>query len=193
MGGNVWERQPKESPQAYEAFAAYRDMPPDERSYRALAARLGKSATLIGRWGSTHAWQERAAAYDRDQEERWQRQQYAARRKAAERHARTAQLAQSKAAQALLELETHRLSPTELTRLWDVAVRIERDALADLTTSSTSKVEVTEDAGRLHVAITRFRELPADQRRRALAELAEKVSRREAAAAGEDEETYEGA
>ncbi|GAA3172158.1 hypothetical protein [Nonomuraea salmonea] len=192
MDTQPWDRQARESGPAYEAFLVYRDQPMGSRSYRDVAKQLSKSVTIIGRWGSAHGWPARVAAYDRHLEEQWQREQYVARRKAAERHVRTAKLAQSKAAQALLDLNTSQLSPAELTRLWDVAVRIERDALADLTTASTSKVEVSEDAsGRVQVAVTRFREMPADMRRRALAELAEKVARREAATTGADEEPYD--
>jgi hypothetical protein len=62
-----WERQPKESARAYEAFVAYRDMGPG-RAVRAVARELGKSVTLIGRWSSAHHWVERAEAWDAEQD-----------------------------------------------------------------------------------------------------------------------------
>ena len=60
-----WERQPAESTPAFQAFVAYRDGGP-ERSVRAVAQKLGKSASLIGRWSSQHAWSGRVAAWDRE-------------------------------------------------------------------------------------------------------------------------------
>ncbi|KAA9379662.1 hypothetical protein F5972_08395 [Microbispora cellulosiformans] len=183
-----WERRNDESAPAFEAFAAYRDMPATERSYRDVARQLGKSATLIARWGSTHKWPERVAAYDRHLEEQWLLEQAKARRKAAERQIRTAQLAQSKAAQRLLELDPAKLTVAELVRLWELGVRVERDAMTDLHAGTTSKVEVTEDGGRLQVALTRFRELPPEQRRTHLAELAQDVARRARAAGDEDDD-----
>lgn len=46
---DLWERQPGESAQAYEAFAIYRDMG-SNRSLRVVAEQLSKSDTLIKRW-----------------------------------------------------------------------------------------------------------------------------------------------
>jgi len=43
---DLWERQPGESAQAYEAFAIYRDMG-SNRSLRVVAEQLSKSDTLI--------------------------------------------------------------------------------------------------------------------------------------------------
>ena len=63
-----WEQQPDESFQAFEAFVTYRDMPRAERSIRAVAQKLGKSATLIAKWSSAHAWGQRCREYDRDQD-----------------------------------------------------------------------------------------------------------------------------
>ena len=48
---DLWERQPGESAQAYEAFAIYRDMG-SNRSLRVVAEQLSKSDTLIKRWST---------------------------------------------------------------------------------------------------------------------------------------------
>jgi hypothetical protein len=61
---SAWEWQPSESRPAYQAFSLYRDMPPDQRSYTAVAQGLAKSRTLISRWGAKWNWQERTAAFD---------------------------------------------------------------------------------------------------------------------------------
>jgi hypothetical protein len=72
----VWERQPCEGPEAYEAFAVYRAQGRD-RSIRAVGRTLGKSTALIERWSSAHQWVRRVAAYDRflDAERRRVREQ----------------------------------------------------------------------------------------------------------------------
>jgi hypothetical protein len=59
-----WERQPNESPQAYEAAFAYFEMGAD-RSVRAVGRRLRKSGSVISKWSARWHWVERAAAYDR--------------------------------------------------------------------------------------------------------------------------------
>ena len=65
-----WERN-QESPQAFAAFACYRDAGP-ERSIRSVARAVGKNPTLIATWSVKHRWVERAAAWDAycDAEER---------------------------------------------------------------------------------------------------------------------------
>jgi len=59
----TWERKPDESHKAYEAFSIYRDMGIN-RNVRAVAQKLNKSLTIIGRWSSRYNWVERAGAYD---------------------------------------------------------------------------------------------------------------------------------
>lgn len=69
-----WERQPEESPQAWEAFVIYRDMLQLEhdgriegrRSHRQVAKRVGKHHALMSRWSERHQWKARVAAYDSD-------------------------------------------------------------------------------------------------------------------------------
>ncbi len=57
-----FERQPQEGERAYAAFRAYLEMG-TERSIRDVARKLGKSATLMGRWSSKYDWPSRVAAY----------------------------------------------------------------------------------------------------------------------------------
>lgn len=54
----LWERQPNESPEAFQAFATYRDMP-IPRSCAWAGQALGKSTTLMERWSSAHDWPRR--------------------------------------------------------------------------------------------------------------------------------------
>ena len=59
-----WERRKGESPQAWAAFQAHRDMRVGERSARKVAKAIGRSDTLTSRWCATHDWVARAAAWD---------------------------------------------------------------------------------------------------------------------------------
>lgn len=63
----LWLRQPDESEEAYEAFSLYRDLGM-ERSQVRVADQLGKSTTLINRWGSQWSWVVRARAWDNEQD-----------------------------------------------------------------------------------------------------------------------------
>jgi len=67
-----WERQPKESEQAFGAFRIYRDMLEEHgaRSLREVARTLHKPLTTLGEWSKKHGWVERAAAFDRDVDRR---------------------------------------------------------------------------------------------------------------------------
>lgn len=58
-----WEQLQGEGPKPFEAFCLYRDMGKD-RSYRKVAAQLGKSETIISRWGSKYRWMDRVSAWE---------------------------------------------------------------------------------------------------------------------------------
>ena len=59
----IWERQPGESAQAFEAFKIYRDLGL-KRSNQEVCKQLSKSRQLISRWKATWNWDERVRAYD---------------------------------------------------------------------------------------------------------------------------------
>lgn len=59
---NLWERQPRESFVAYEAFQIFLT----ERNYPAVAQKLSKSLSLMKRWAKKYSWRERADAWDND-------------------------------------------------------------------------------------------------------------------------------
>lgn len=58
-----WEPQKGESMPAYQAWCCFLEMG-NERSTRAVAQRLGKTAALIARWSSRWGWVERIASYE---------------------------------------------------------------------------------------------------------------------------------
>lgn len=59
----LYDVVPEWSPERKEAFALYRDFGA-ERSLRAVAQQLGKSAELIERWSRQDGWRVRVAAWD---------------------------------------------------------------------------------------------------------------------------------
>jgi hypothetical protein len=63
IAGRPWDRQPNESPKAFEAFAIYRDMA-CQRSLAAAGWKLHKSRSLLSRWSAAHGWVKRVAAWD---------------------------------------------------------------------------------------------------------------------------------
>ncbi|MET8983172.1 hypothetical protein ABZX85_47130 [Streptomyces sp. NPDC004539] len=117
-----WGRQPSESPQAFEAFAVYRDLGP-ARSVTKVACELDKSRTMavVGR----------AAACHREQDRVFVAEQAQARRDVTRRHARLAQAVQNKAVARLRGLDPRELTPSEFLRYLQVATEIERKAVCE--------------------------------------------------------------
>lgn len=125
-----WERQDRESAQAFEAFVMYRDLG-TARSVTKVARELDKSRALVGRWSRQFAWVVRASAYDREQDRLFLAEQAQARREIARRHAKLAQAVQGKAVARLQTLDPRELSPSELLRYIQVAAEIERRAVGE--------------------------------------------------------------
>lgn len=176
-----WERQPGESPQAFQAFALYRDMGA-ARSYSKVAAQLGKSETLIGRWGRTNRWQARSAEWDREEDRQFLADQRAARKQAARRQAALATTFQAKAVSALSKVQPGELSPADIIRWLDVSTRIEREAVA--ITLDDSAVLALVAAG-LPLFGHRSVDLPDEERRARMAELRRELDSRLQQGAGD--------
>lgn len=65
----IWKRLPSDTDKSFEAFALYRDMGAN-RSLKAVAEKLGKSDTIIGRWSTNNDWVNRVAAFDASLDEK---------------------------------------------------------------------------------------------------------------------------
>lgn len=139
-----WERQSGESPQAFEAFAVYRDLG-TSRSVAKVARELGKSTTLLFRWSKQYAWVMRATSYDREQDRVFLAEQRQARRDIARRHAKVAQAFLGKAIARLQGLDPRELTPGELLRYFQVAAEIERRAAGE-EPASVSTADAPEGA-----------------------------------------------
>lgn len=82
----LWEQQEGEGVQAFQAFAAYRDLG-EERTVRKVARIRNKAGSQIGEWSTKHRWVERARAWDINLDRIRQRELEVKQLEAAERHA----------------------------------------------------------------------------------------------------------
>lgn len=147
-----WERQPEETPKPFEAFCCYRDMG-IERSIRKVAAKLGKSDTIIGQWSKKNNWVERVTAWD-DENERIEREaaqkaQAKAIRDMRKKHADLASAMLLKAAKALKAIPDEEIKASDVTRMVDVASKLERISRGDV-----GEVVEERDGGKAAPAVT---------------------------------------
>jgi hypothetical protein len=127
-----WDRQNRESTQAFEAFALYRDGGL-KRSIAKVAAELGKSAKLLERWSRVHMWVERVRAYDAHMDRVQAQEQEQQRREMAERHARMALSLQTKAIERLKSLNAEDLDVDAVLRYVMESAKLERLARGEST------------------------------------------------------------
>lgn len=145
-----WERQPKESSPAWEAFVTYRDMGAD-RSYRKVAELLGKNPSGPAHWCEKHLWVSRAAAWDAEQDRLHRKALQKQAKQATERHAKIAQQLNAKVVERLMAMGAkpgkdgapptppEHVSLRDLAKWFEVGVKVERLSLG----LSSEKVEQT--------------------------------------------------
>lgn len=130
-----WERRENESTKAYESFCIYRDMG-RERSLSKVSEKQQKSGSLINRWSRENGWVERAAKWDDEQErierEIAQKEQVKAIKDMRKRHADLGQAMLIKAARALAKLPDDEIKPQDISRMVDVASKLERISRGDV-------------------------------------------------------------
>lgn len=131
---------------AFEAFAAYRDMG-SERSTRKVARHLGKSTALINRWSSDKSWVARVSKYDEYLIEEERKLNEKERFDMRKRHASLATQLLAKAAKALLKLPEEEIKASDIARMVDTGVKIERLSRGESTENVDGKVEVTGKDG----------------------------------------------
>jgi len=127
----IYTRQPDETAIAFAAFAAYRDMG-DERSLEAVAQKLSKSKTLMGRWSTKNNWTERAAQYDDYLREQDRKAYEKERKKARTERFKIIRGLKTKLAQSLQTLDPEQISVSELIRLAQLVLNEERMEFDDL-------------------------------------------------------------
>lgn len=122
----TWERQPKESAKAYEAFQTYLSMG-TSRSLVKVSKKLGKSEVLISRWSSAWKWQDRLRDYDNYLNRQELEEKRKALKKMQERHIQIAVMMQKKAVKALEELPEEYLDAKDILRFLVESTKIEKE------------------------------------------------------------------
>lgn len=129
-----WDKQPGETPPAFDAFTAYRDLG-SARSLAKVAARIGKSKGLVTRWSAGHSWCLRAEAWDHECDRDWQRTLLATRREAGRFNLELSQKAMETAAAALAAVDATKMRAGEIARLMESASKLQRLTLGEPTSN----------------------------------------------------------
>jgi len=128
-----WDRQPGETSKAYAHFCLYREMGVS-RSLRQMQKVPGCTAVVrqLNRWSSKWRWVQRCQQYDDHLERQARREQERERKEMVKRHAKIAVLGQNLVVKGLeklvaeIEDGSRRATASDLSRLLDVAVKVER-------------------------------------------------------------------
>ena len=126
-----WERQLDDTNKSFEAFCIYRDMGRD-RALSKVAAELGKTVALIERWSSKFNWVKRCEAWDDEQDRVAREAQLNEIKKMRKRHADLATAMLLKSARALQRLPEDEIKAQDISRMVDVASRLERISRGDV-------------------------------------------------------------
>lgn len=126
-----WERQLNESPQAFEAFACYRDMGA-ARSTAKVSRKLCKSVSLMNRWSSEYDWVKRVAAWDAEKDRVARESQLKDIVEMRQRHAAIAKKMMDTADNALNNIRPDEVSTNEIARLVEIASKLERISRGDV-------------------------------------------------------------
>lgn len=152
---NQWNKQPKESPQAFQAFRLYLDLGL-ERTQGQVARQLEKSFQLISKWSTRNDWRRRAEAWNIHEDE-IRRARYSKERiEHRESCLRIGKLLQSKALEGLIALKPVRtitnaerevervpnLKVGEITALLQSGARHVETAIGDADKAEPSNHEV---------------------------------------------------
>lgn len=127
----LWERQPNESAQAFEAFATYRDMGVN-RSIRKAAQHLNKAVTTLAEWSTKHEWVKRAAAWDAEQDRIARNEMMAEMAATRKRQRKQAQRMQEKGMELLESISLGDAKLSEIVSLLKNGMEQERIAIGDV-------------------------------------------------------------
>jgi hypothetical protein len=182
-----WERQPNETPHKHGQFAAYWDIC-KTRTLTEAAQRLTLAYGHVRNLAAQYRWRERVEAYDRHLDRQYEAMWLQERRKAAETDAKILGAAIGKLAQRLTTINPAEMSVGDFIRLMDVAMRHRRVLFGH----PTETIAVTGDGSSpLAQPFPEFAEMPPEQRRARLADLAASVNQRIKAVDGSDDEDEE--
>jgi len=146
-----WERLPDESSKAYRAFCCYL-REGHWRSLTKVADALGKGVSYekqLEKWSVKYSWFDRGQAFDICVDTQKMRQYLAEQQAAFGRHIEHASQLEEKVFDELMSRDLKEMKPSELTRLYDLASKIERDTWA-LKSEVGNRISDTYSFSRLH-------------------------------------------
>ena len=127
----LWEKQPGETPRAFEAFACYRDMGVN-RSLRKVVQALDKNLTTIAEWSSKYDWVKRVEAWDVEQDRIARRELIAEQAATRKRQRQQAQAMQEKGMALLESISIGDAKLSEIVSLLKAGMEQERIAIGDV-------------------------------------------------------------
>lgn len=179
-----WQRQPKETAKRYGQFCTYRDQG-RTRTLRVVAEMLALNARYVRMVAADMRWTERVEAFDRHLDQLHQAAWLEERRKAARADAELLSEAVTKLAERVETLNPDELSISDFTRLLDAVMRHRRALFGDPEVT----VALTGPGGDpLTVQVAEYVQMGAEQRRRAVEEMAASVLRRVRAVSDVDDD-----
>lgn len=149
----LWERQPGEGPQAFKAFAAYRDsgIGGQRRSLTKTAQSLKKSDGTpysdgtLKQWSWKHNWQERVDAFDEYMDKQMQDELRKGRAAMLKNHVDIAQAMLVKALKGLQKIPPEELTAQDIARMVDIAAKLERISRGEATERTEGKQTIAGD------------------------------------------------
>lgn len=166
-GIDLWDRQPGEPAKGYSHFVVFRDEG-RARQVKQVAEKVKLSIGYLWKLSHEWGWTERAAAWDRAQDDAFRKRMVDSRRELAERELRIARTMTNKVAQRLQSMDVEKMSTADLIRMAEVAVKIERLAVGE----PTDRSEQTHLHGALPEGATE------QERRERMAELRRELDAR---------------
>jgi hypothetical protein len=146
-----WDRQPREGDKAWQCFQLYRDAEQEggigKRTHRAVSARAypgspegAKAKNQISDWSVRWRWMERCEAFDRHLDQVRQAEFSKEAKRDGVQALALLRAMRAKAGQAIIAMQPLGISPSEATRMADVAiVGIRREAGLATEITSTEK------------------------------------------------------
>ncbi len=150
-----WDRQPGEGPQAFRAFAAYRDSGANgaKRSLQKTADSLTKSngepyaVGTLKDWSRKWFWQSRVDAWDAEMDGLTRKELEKGITGMRKNHVAIATAMLGKAAQALKDLPTADMSPKDIATMVDVAAKLERLSRGEVTERTEGTQTIAGEVG----------------------------------------------
>lgn len=170
---HAWDRRPRESAPAYEAFRLYRDMGVN-RTQRGVATEVDKRPSLIAKWNKMWDWEIRVRAYERYLEIIEEKEFERVKRESVRRQAKLGQKLQQIAdtrAQQFIESPALQatLTAADMSKLAKDGVNIERLAHGNSTANVAQGIQIAWSAPppewapkSMHLPTTTVPQLPTD-------------------------------